>query len=215
MEYWEYNMKKTLLFILFSILLITCGCQNIYDQLHYVKTTSQSLDEYKRSNDSLSVFYYVIPFEGVGKKEYSPLLKDYEYENGRYFEKILFDYIDNPIGFMYIVYEDEKYEMAKDYIFNSSEEWIDFDVKREYKGFVFYNSYFNDSSRSNYYYRQAGFNDDKKTLVFYSMYVDKRQYPEMEYFETDFPQFLEFYFGDFYDFEEGEPVEAYFSISSD
>lgn len=171
-----------------------------------------SLENFSPNRSELGTASRLVPLNGrdiEGKYKEFTLIYDYDYVNGKWdydthFTNLLTEDLDRY--FMYIEFTEDSYPKVKSYIFNWNDVnvKVDYETKSVYNGYTFYKSHFqnNEPEWHGSYYNgaMAGYNDDKRTLVFISMTCIVKLHPELEDALKDFSVFLKTYFGDFYDF---------------
>ena len=139
----------------------------------------------------------------------------------------VYDYLDGKIGyfysgdfthpsfekiFIYIVYDDENYELAKACCFAEGEMSLSEEAVEEYNGFIFYDNYqsfkpeYIEKAKSSFPYEfgRFAYNDEKNTLVFMAYYMSKDEETETkaEQAQNDWSAFLAENFGMWYSFDE-------------
>ena len=209
-------MKRIICYLLsICLLYLTVGCQNyIIDS-----DISSSLNDFKPNASSVGTTFALVPLTGRNNEQIK-IINDFEYIDGKYYRyhrhHDIFELtylIDKCL--MFITFADDIYQQAKESIFNFEDDFCEVDRNTEtiYNGYYFYNSNFNAKYHHFLSYEyvckvaQAGYNDYKRTLVFTSIYCDVEEYPEIKYIETDFGRYLKSFFGDYYDFDAGKPVD--------
>ena len=190
-------MKKAFVLLLLITVISCCISCGVYEK--------KGIDKYSKGNSSFSLSVELLPSDNF--------LTQFSYIDGNYY------YIDKGGSFtykdeqeiMYLVYEDDVYERAKEFTFQNI--YFLENHKYSYNGYEFMvnmcrqmegrdpnivNSEFNP-----YWFNMIAFNDEKNTIVFLGFYMPKNlATPEIEQLLTfeDMGAFLKEYFS-FYDFD--------------
>ena len=186
-------MKK----ILSVILIVVC----VLSLVSCWEKTYRGIDEFSQGNSDFTLCHGLIPKD---------FLKTYDnYVDGDYFFYSNNNYINLGIDktLMYLVYEKDVYEEAKQYLFDNAD--LDIDNKRELNGYVFYEnlSYAKYVKAINeeldtfpYQYNMVAISDEKNTIIFMGIYTGS-SYENIELGNTDFAKYLEVFYGEYYSFE--------------
>jgi len=186
-------MKK-----IFSVILIVVCVLSL---VSCWEKTYRGIEEFHPSNSDFSLCVGLIPED---------FLENYDnYIAGDYFFYSNNNYINLGIDktLMYLVYEKDVYEEAKQYIFDNMA--LDIDNKRELNGYVFYESlsYIEATKAINPEldtfpndYQMVAINDEKNTIIFLGLFTGS-SYENIQLGNTDFAKYLEIFYGEYYSFE--------------
>ena len=194
-------MKKVLCLVIALVLLFSfCSCTD--KDIHHF-----GIDYYLESGENCSMY-------GVTRFVYSPeFVEQYEYIDAgfHYFEsKTAQSFVDinrnggYELGILYIRYRDTVYEEAKATLIENSE-YLNEAPAYSYNGYAFYRLNFDRTGASDY--KMHAYNDKKGVIVLLGFFgLGKLKNGERQPLgelpdESELPEYLDKYFGEYYDFD--------------
>ena len=158
------------------------------------------------------------PLEKDDLQDFSPTWSNYQVTSNIIPENFInaFDYIDgycchfcygksffslevSDRALLFFKYDDETYQQAKNYVFESLE--LSISPVEEYNGYVFYDNY--TGSLSNdfpYSFMRFAYNDSNNTLIFIGCYMSIGFDDNIDELSQNWGAFLNEFYGQWYDF---------------
>ena len=174
----------------------------------------RGLEEFSVSDSECNMNLFLLPDSGLKNSEKNAdgsFINMFDYEEGNYYRHNdggnIFSNNSGERTLVYLKYSDEIYLEAKEYAIDNlilSEESI-----CEQNGYIFFINKLATAKDPTerlsgdqfpYYFLSFSYNDEKQTLVFFGIMVGKDLHNQIAEEATDWPAFLEKYYGEWYSF---------------
>ncbi len=178
-------MKKSSIFILVCVILLSfCGCQKI---------EIDGVENFDEADSSMSLNSSLLPSEDFFDKfEYVDADYKYRAEFPMYFAP------GTERSIVYVEYEAETYEQAKEFCFQEMMLW---DNIQEYNGYTFIQNMGYNFPK---HFMMFAYNDSNCRLVFIGLYTIEHSEDDAQEVSENWGDFVEHYFGDLYDWSDNE-----------
>lgn len=187
---------KTLLSILVIVLLLF-----VFSSCTIFHVKINGLENFNEKDSEVGLCAFLFPKGFL--KSYNYLYGDYFYDDNSNFGIFYYEHIDK--AFVYAVYDEKTYSEAKQYLQSS------LSLIKEPIGtvgnYIFYknteiNVHYDKAIYDKHHFTAVAFNDTNNTIVFIGFYIAPRHYDYTEHdaLYDNWPQFIEYYYGEFYDF---------------